>query len=364
LSSAITKAIKKVLKGEDVFAMDDEKNPYTITEFIDTGCYILNAVIGNGDIFGGMPKGKRVAFAGPSSTGKSLLTAHVAKSYLKEVEGSHLVAFETEGASFFDMMKSIDIDQDRVTIIPTSTVEKFKHNITKLLKSITDERKEGINNEYIFLLDSLGMLATEKETNDALEGKYVADMTRAKTIRSIFRIISLDLFRLQIPFLIVNHSYETMDLYGAPKMSGGGGVTYASDVIIMLTKAKEKEGTAHIGAILSLNVNKSRFIPENVKGKVFCLFKKGIMKHSYLLEVGLETGLIKKEGISYVLNGVKKRKSDIMKKPDIFYTPESLEMLRQAIMKMWCFGEGDDNVDMADLVDCDMDAVEDEDEDE
>jgi archaellum biogenesis ATPase FlaH len=170
LASDITKNLKKILKGEDVFAMDDEKNPYTITEFIDTGCYILNACIGNGDIFSGMPKGKRVAFAGPSSTGKSLLTAHVAKSYLKEVEGSHLVAFETEGASFYDMMKSIDIDAGRVTIVPTSTVEKFRTSITKLLDAIKEERKKGIHNEYIFLLDSLGMLATEKETGDALDG--------------------------------------------------------------------------------------------------------------------------------------------------------------------------------------------------
>jgi KaiC/GvpD/RAD55 family RecA-like ATPase len=363
LASDITKSLKKILKGEDVFSMDDEKNPYTITDFIDTGCYILNACIGNGDIFGGMPKGKRVAFAGPSSTGKSLLTAHVAKSYLKEIEGAHLIAFETEGASFFDMMNSIDIDKDRVTIIPTATVEKFKINITKLLKAITEERAKGVHNEYIFLLDSLGMLATEKETADAIDGKVVGDMTRAKTIRSIFRIISLDLFRLQIPFLLVNHTYETMSMYGGPEMSGGGGVKYAADVIIMLTKAKEKEGTAHIGAILSLNVAKSRFIPENVKGKVFCLFKKGIMKHSYLLEVGLELGIIHKEGISYVLNGIKKRKNDIMKNPEAYYTPEALEILRQGIMKAWCFGQGDEDVDMADLANCDLDAIDIEDED-
>jgi hypothetical protein len=149
-------------------------------------------------------------------------------------------------------------------------------------------------------------------------------------------------------------------MYGGPEMSGGGGVKYAADVIIMLTKAKEKEGTQHIGAILSLNVAKSRSIPENVKGKVFCLFKKGIMKHSYLLEVGLELGIIEKEGISYVLNGVKKRKSDIMKNPDDYYTPEALQILRDGILKAWRFGEGDEEVDMADLAEMDLDAIEDD----
>jgi RecA/RadA recombinase len=361
MGSDITKNLKKILKGEDVFGMGDENNPYTITEFIDTGCYILNAVIGNGDIFSGMPKGKRVAFAGPSSTGKSLLTAHVAKSYLKEVKGSHLIAFETEGASFYDMMKSIDIDESCVTIVPTNTVEGFRTAITKLLHAIKEERAKGIHNEYIFLLDSLGMLATEKESTDALEGNRKADMTRAKLIRSLFRIISLDLFKLDIPFLIVNHSYETMDMYGAPEMSGGGGVKYAADVVIMLTKAKEKEGTQHIGAILSLNVSKSRFIPENVKGKVWCLFKKGIMRHSYLLEVGKDLGIIEKEGISYILNGVKKRRTDIIKNPDDFYTPEGLEILRQGIMKAWQFGKLD-SVELTDLVDDDEEEIEGTDE--
>lgn len=348
--SKITNKFKKVLKDDFIYSMDEE-NPYIIKEYVSTDCFILNALLGNGDIFGGIPKGKRITFAGPSSTGKSLLTAYVAKNYLDNVPKAHLIAFETEGASFYDMMESINVDSSRVTIIGVNSVEKFRSSISKVLDTITKDRKDDTDDtEYIFLLDSLGMLPTEKEINDAKDEKYVADMTRAKTIRSIFRIITMDLFKLQIPFLIVNHSYASMSLYSSQQQGGGEGPKYASDVVIMLTKAKAKEGTEHIGAILSLTVQKSRFIPENIKAKVMVLFKKGIMKYSHLLDLGLDLNIIKKEGISYVLNDVKMKRTDILKEPEKFYTSESLEILRNEILNTWSFGHNSNDEESEDLI--------------
>ncbi len=248
--NSVTKDLKKIFKDEHIYSMDDENNPYVIKELISTNCYILNALMCEGDILGGIVKGKRISLAGPSSTGKSLLTAYIAKNYLENVPGAELIAFETEGASFYDMMESIGIDKKRVTILPVNSVEKFRIFVTKILEHIKEEEKSRLNKisleqkklnalkklktnkeknadkiqtvqnsiqeigpkkEYIFLLDSLGMLATNKEINDALSGSTKADMTRAKIIRSIFRIISMDLFTTQTPFLIVNHSYECID---------------------------------------------------------------------------------------------------------------------------------------------------------
>jgi hypothetical protein len=141
-------------------------------------------------------------------------------------------------------------------------------------------------------------------------------------------------------------SHNTMDMYSGPVVSGGGGPAYAADVTITLTKAKSKEGTEHIGAILSLTVQKSRYMPEGVKGKVVLLFKKGLQKHSYLLEMGRECGIIDKEGISYILDGVKKKRTDIIKDPESFFTPSALEILRVAIKNKWSFGEGDGEIDL------------------
>ncbi len=350
--------LKKILGSDDVFAMSDDNNPYNVKEYVSTDCYVLNALIGNGDIFGGLPIGKRVAFAGPSSTGKSLITAYVAKNYLKNKPNAKLIAFESEGSTFKEMMESINIDQDRVFISAVRTVEQFRSQITRLLNSIKEDQKKGKKDEYIILLDSLGNLGSQKENDDALSDNSKADFTRAKTIRSIFRIISLDLSLLEIPLLVVNHSYESMSLYSAPEMSGGQGVKYAADIVIMLTKAKAKEGTEHIGAILTLNINKSRFIPENIKGKVTVMFKKGIYKYSFLLELGLEFGLIKKEGISYVLGGIKKKKKEIIKNPESFFTEENLQSLRDIILSNWSFG-GDEEISVEEFL-IDQDDIESE----
>jgi hypothetical protein len=131
----------------------------------------------------------------------------------------------------------------------------------------------------------------------------------------------------------------------------------------MLTKAKEKEGINHVGAILSLNIQKSRFIPENVKSKVIVLFKKGIYKYSSLLELGIEFGVIKKEGISYVLDGVKMKRTEIIKKPEDYFTQSALEILREAILKNWSFG-GDDNIEIDDFIEVDEDDTDDFDAEE
>ncbi len=395
------KTLKRLFKDSEIFSMDDmdKDNPYVIKELIDMDCYILNALLCAGDIFGGLPKGKRITFAGASSTGKSLLTAYAAKNYLKAVPDSHLIIFETEGASFYDMMKSIGLEHNRVSIIPTQSVEKFRSHIAKLLGSIKDTEaarlasikvqqkkinelkkkvrdpekiakdilsckdkieKIGPKKEYILLLDSLGMLATEKEINDAMTENFKADFTRAKIIRSIFRIISMDIFKLQIPFLIVNHSYQTMDMYSPDEQSGGGGVKYASDVTLMLTKAKAKEGTEHIGAIISATVHKSRFMPENKKAKIMVMFKKGIQKYSYLLDLGLELDIIEKEGNSYVLNEIKMTKSNITKTPEKFFTAPGLQILRDGIKEKWSFGNSDEDVDLTDPEE--LEGIEDEDE--
>ncbi len=141
-------------------------------------------------------------------------------------------------------------------------------------------------------------------------------------------------------------SHNTMDMYGYDEQSGGGGVKYAADVTLMLTKAKAKEGTEHIGAIISLRVHKSRFMPENIKAKVMVLFKKGIQEHSYLLDVGIELGVIEKEGNSYILNDIKMTRKLINTNPKKFYTPEGLQILRKVIQENWSFGKSDEEIDL------------------
>lgn len=342
--------LKKTSGNEFAFKLSEENNPYAVKEWVDTGCYALNAALSDADIFSGIPRGKRIGIAGPSGVAKSYFTLYIVKAYLDRVPNSYCVAFESEGSSIIDMAKSIGVDMDRVLILPVSTVQEFKIQVVKLLDDLMEEKKKGNKeeNNYIFLLDSLGMLASDKEVSDARSGEIKADFTRAKEIRSIFRAITLKLSLTQTPLLVVNHTYDTIETYSKKETSGGDGYKYACDVSLILTKAQEKEGTEQIGSIISLNIHKSRYIPEGQKFKVVMLFKKGLFRHSNLLELAIELGMIDSTTSKgwYIFNdGRKLRKKEIFAQADTIFSGEFLQELRDKIRASRTFGGGADDVD-------------------
>jgi len=321
--------LKKLKKLSDfAFIGNDENNPYNVKDYVDTGIYALNAIM-TGDIFKGIPLGKRIAFYGEASTAKSLLVLQCAKAFLESKEDREVIIFETEGATVLDMMDSLKINKGKIGVVPVNTVEELKIILNKLLDTIKQEKQLG---KYMFILDSLGMLASEKEVEDAKAGKSTRDMTKAQIIRSLFRTITLDLALLQIPFLIVSHAYQSLDMYSAPVISGGGGILFGSDIILYLSKAKEKEGSKRIGSIITVKTMKSRFVKEEKKIKLLLLYGKGFYPYSYLLDYGVELGLIQRNGAFYTLpNGKKATRKEINKAPAQYFTKDVLEQLNEKI---------------------------------
>ena len=332
------------------FISNEENNPYLVNDYLDTGIYSLNAIL-SGDILKGIPMGKRISFYGEASTAKSLLVLQCAKTFLENDEEREVIVFETEGATILDMLDSLKLDKKKIGIVPVNTAEELKILINQLLKKIKEENKFG---KYMFILDSLGMLASEKEVGDAESGKSTRDMTRAQIIRSLFRTITLDLAMLQIPFLIVSHQYQDIggNPYASPIISGGGGIQFASDVILHLSKAKEKEGTKRVGSLISVKVIKSRFVKEDKKIKLLLLYGKGFYPYSYLLDYGLELGIIKKEGMSYVFpDGKKAARKKINQQPAQFFTKANLEKLNEAIQNDLLVTQSNTDLDFSDIDD-------------
>ena len=338
----IFKKLKKSLKNEYAFSLDDQDNPYAVTKWIDSGCYILNAALSDGDIFKGIPVGKRIIVAGPSGTAKSYFIMYLLKAYIEKQANPYVVFFESEGASTTNMAFDFGIPQDKIAIFPVQSVESFRTQVTTLLDEIAEMRLKEKDNppNFIIVLDSLGMLGTEKEYKDAVSGSEKADMTRAKLIRSVFRLITLKLSLTQTTLIMANHTGANIgSMSPLPVMGGGDGVRYSSDVILMLSKAKEKEGTSHIGANISLRVDKSRYQPEGNKVKITLLFQKGLFKYSYLLDLGIEFGIIKKEGNSYVLpDGTKKMRKELIKNADQYFIGTVLDKLQESIYNNFKFG--------------------------
>ena len=201
-------------------------------QYVDTGSYIFNALC-SGSIFGGVSGNKITAIAGESSTGKTFFSLAVVKNFLDSNPDGYCLYFDTEAAVNKGLLESRGLPLDRVVVVNVVTVEEFRSKALKAvdlyLKKSEDERKP-----CMFVLDSLGMLSTEKEITDALNDKQVRDMTKSQLIKGAFRMLTLKLGQANIPMIVTNHTYDVIGAYVPTKeMGGGSGLKYAASTIIL-----------------------------------------------------------------------------------------------------------------------------------
>ncbi len=306
--------------------------------FVDTGSYILNALC-SGSIFGGLPQNKVTALAGESSTGKTFFALSIVKNFLEQNADGEVVYFESESAISKDMMETRGIDVKRVGLVPVTTVQEFRTQSIKLVDEFMKIKKED-RPPLLFVLDSLGMLSTTKEVQDATDGKETRDMTRAQVIKSIFRILSLKLGQAGIPLIVTNHTYEVVGAYVPTKEMGGGtGLKYAASSILFLSKKKEKDGTEQVGNIIKVKAHKSRFTKENSEVETRLYFdERGLDKYYGLLELGQQYGVFERVGNRVKTEHGNVYPSAVYKDPEKYFTPEILQALDECARKEFCYG--------------------------
>ena len=308
--------------------------------FVDTGSYIFNGLV-SGSIFGGVSGNKITAIAGESSTGKTFFSLAVVKNFLDSNPDGYCLYFDTEAAVNKSLLESRGIDLDRLVVANVVTVEQFRSYALKAvdmyLKKPEDERKP-----CMFVLDSLGMLSTEKEITDALNDKQVRDMTKSQLIKGAFRMLTLKLGQANIPMIVTNHTYDVIGSYvPTKKMGGGSGLKYAASTIIYLSKKKEKDGTTIVGNIIKAKTAKSRLSKENKDVEIRLYYdERGLDRYYGLLELGEIGGLWKNVAGRYEMNGKKVYAKQILKEPEVYFTEEVMQQLDQIAMKEFSYGEG------------------------
>ena len=308
--------------------------------FVDTGSYIFNALV-SGSIFGGVSGDKITAIAGESSTGKTFFSLAVVKNFLDTNPDAYCLYFDTEAAINKSMLVARGIDLSRLVVVNVVTVEEFR---TKALKAVDIYMKkpEADRKPCMFVLDSLGMLSTEKEINDALNDKQVRDMTKSQLLKGTFRMLTLKLGQSKIPMLVTNHTYDVIGAYVPTKeMGGGSGLKYAATTIIHLSKKKEKDGTEVVGNIIKAKAAKSRLSKENSQVEVRLYYdERGLDRYYGLLELGEAGGMWKNVAGRYDLgDGKKIYAKQILKDPETYFTPEVLEKLDVVAKSLYSYGQ-------------------------
>ena len=306
--------------------------------YVDTGSYIFNGLV-SGSIFGGVSSNKITAVAGESSTGKTFFSLAIVKNFLDNDPNAYCLYFDTESAITKSLLEDRGVDTSRLVVINVVTIEQFRSKALKAvdiyLKSKTEDRKP-----CMFVLDSLGMLSTEKEINDALEDKQVRDMTKSQLVKGAFRMLTLKLGQANIPMIVTNHTYDVIGAYVPTKeMGGGSGLKYASSTIIYLTKKKEKDGKDVIGNLIKAKTAKSRLSKENKDVTVRLFYDdRGLDKYYGLLELGELGGMWKNVAGRYEMNGKKVYAKEIYKNPVKYFTDDVMKQLDEIAQKEFSYG--------------------------
>ena len=250
--------LNKALGKHSLYGDTIDKSTFSkIDEFIGTGNYLLNACL-SGSLFGGIPNNRSVCFAGPSGTGKTFLMLNVIKQ--AQQMGYQIIFYDSETAVDIDVINKFGIDPTKFRYEPCNTIQEFRTSITNLVNIINEQKRKGLETPKVMVcLDSLGNLASQKEIDDAMSGSYKADMTRAKTIKSLFRILGTQLAESKIPFLFTNHTYSGQSFIPIVTAGGGTGPEYFASIILFLSKAQLKEGSEKAGIVVTAKPNKNRF---------------------------------------------------------------------------------------------------------
>ena len=309
-------------------------------KYVDTGSYIFNGLV-SGSIFGGVSSNKITAIAGESSTGKTFFSLAVVKNFLESNPDSYCLYFDTEAAVNKSLLESRGIDLSRLVVVNVVTIEEFR---AKALKAVDKYMKMPIEDRKpcMFVLDSLGMLSTEKEITDALNDKQVRDMTKSQLVKGAFRMLTLKLGQANIPLIVTNHTYDVIGSYVPTKeMGGGSGLKYAASTIIYLSKKKEKDKTEVVCNLIKAKTAKSRLSKENNHVEIRLFFDhRGLDRYYGLLELGEIGGLWKNVAGRYEIGGKKLYAKQILSEPETYFTDEVMQALDEIAQKEFSYGEG------------------------
>ena len=305
---------------------------------IDTGSYIFNALV-SGSVFGGVSANKITAIAGETSTGKTYFSLAIVKNFLDTHPDGGVMYFDTESAITKSLLTTRAIDLERIGIINVVTIEQFRNRaltiIDKYLGLPESDRKP-----MMFVLDSLGMLSTEKEIRDALDDKQVRDMTKSQLVKGAFRMLTLKLGQADVPLIVTNRTYDVIGAYVPTKeMGGGSGLKYAASTIIYLSKGKEKDGTEVIGNIIKAKTFKSLISRENRDVQIRLFYdERGLDRYYGLLDLAEKHNLVKKVGNRYEIGDKKVYAKEVYKNPEKYFDDDLMKKLDEAAEQQFKYG--------------------------
>ena len=276
---SIMDKLKKNSKVEYTDVLSNSKF-FNEKDMVPTEVPMMNVAL-SGSVDGGLTPGLTV-LAGPSKHFKTSFALIMASAYMKKYEDAALLFYDSEFGSPQEYFQNFGIDTSRVLHTPITNVEELKFDLINQLENLDRDDK------VVVVIDSVGNLASKKELEDAINDKSVADMSRAKALKGLFRMCTPYLNMKNIPMIAVNHTYKEIGLFPKDVVSGGTGIYYSADNIWILGRRQDKQGTEIKGYHFVINVEKSRYVKEKSQIPISVSWEGGVQNWSGLLDVALE----------------------------------------------------------------------------
>ena len=325
------------IKDEDTSIAADGVGSAEYTGTIDTGSYILNAVM-SGSLYGGIPNNKITAFAGETTTGKTFFALGVIQQFLADNPTGGVIYYDTEAAVTKDMMENRGIDTRRIILAEPQSIQKFRAHALRTIEEY-EKTPEAKRPPMMMVLDSLGILSSEKELADSLAGNDTRDMTKAQLIRGTFRVLTLKLAKVKVPMIVTNHVYEVIGSYIPMKeMGGGSGLKYAASTIAYLSKKKERDGKDVVGNIIKVKMFKSRLSKENKEVECLLNYDTGLDRYYGLVEMALSAGAWSSAANRVETDQGKVYPKAILKEPEKYFTKEVMEKIELYVNDRFSYG--------------------------
>jgi RecA/RadA recombinase len=284
---------EKLIKNSTIAftATLEDSKIFTKKDVIPTSVPMINVAL-SGAVDGGLTPGITM-LAGPSKHFKTGFALLMASAFLKKYKDGVILFYDSEFGTPQAYFQTFGIPFDAVVHTPITDVEQLKFDVMKQLTGI--ERGERV----MIIIDSIGNLASKKEVEDTLNEKSVADMSRAKQLKSLFRMITPYMTLKDIPMVVVNHTYKEIGMFPKDIVGGGTGSYYGSDNIWILGRQQDKDSDGIQGYHFVINVEKSRYVKEKSKIPITINYHGGINRWSGLLDVAIDGGYIVKPKVGW-----------------------------------------------------------------